>query len=89
MEYSNFSLEILEYCDKSILLKREQYYFNLLNPPYNILKIAGSSLGHKLTEETKNKIRAKQAKQAKAALFLCFPFRRSRKKFTFTKKDEG
>lgn len=50
---SNFSLEILEYCDKTILLKREQYYFNFLNPPYNILKIAGSSLGDKLTEETK------------------------------------
>lgn len=43
--YSNFSLEVLEYCDKSLLLEREQYYLNLLNPPYNILKIAGSSLG--------------------------------------------
>ena len=54
--YSNFSLTILEYCDKSELLKREQYYLDKLGPQYNILKIAGSSLGHTLSEETKTKI---------------------------------
>ena len=41
--YSNFSITILEYCDISDLLEREQYYFKL-EPQYNILKIAGSSL---------------------------------------------
>ena len=55
--YSNFSLKILEYCDKSVLLEREQYYLDSLNPPYNILKLAGSSSGFKLSEETKKKIR--------------------------------
>lgn len=54
--YSNFSLEILEYCDINNLTEREQYYFDKLNPKYNTLKVAGSSLGHKLTEETKAKI---------------------------------
>ena len=54
--YSNFSLEILEYCDIAYLTEREQYYFDKLNPEYNTLKIAGSSLGRKLTEETKTKI---------------------------------
>lgn len=54
--YSNFSLEILEYCDIANLNEREQYYFDLLDPKYNTLKIAGSSLGHKLSEETKAKI---------------------------------
>ena len=54
--YNNFSLTILEYCDKSDLLSREQYYFDKLNPEYNILKIAGSSLNSKQTEETKAKI---------------------------------
>jgi len=54
--YSNFSVTILEYCDKSELLVREQYYFDKLNPQYNILKIAGSSLNSKHTEETKAKI---------------------------------
>jgi group I intron endonuclease len=54
--YSNFSLTILEYCDKSDLLKREQYYFDKLNPQYNILKIAGSSLNYRHSKETKAKI---------------------------------
>ena len=54
--YSNFSLEILEYCDIANLTEREQYYFYKLNPKYNTLKMAGSSSGHKLTEETKTKI---------------------------------
>jgi group I intron endonuclease len=54
--YSNFSVTILEYCDKSNLLVREQYYFDKLNPQYNILKIAGSSLDFKHSEETKAKI---------------------------------
>lgn len=40
------------YCDKDILLEREQYYLNILNPAYNILKIAGSNAGHKQSEET-------------------------------------
>jgi group I intron endonuclease len=55
-EYSNFSVTILEYCDKSKLLVREQYYIDKLNPQYNILKIAGSYLNSKHTEETKAKI---------------------------------
>lgn len=54
--YSNFSLTILEYCDKSDLLVREQYYFDKLNPKYNLLKVAGSSLNSKYTKETKIKI---------------------------------
>ena len=54
--YSKFSLTILEYCEKSDLIVREQYYFDKLNPQYNILKIAGSSLNFKHSEETKLKI---------------------------------
>jgi len=54
--YSNFSLTILEYCNVSDLLVREQYYFDKLEPQYNILKIAGSSLGFNHSEETKAKI---------------------------------
>lgn len=30
--YSNFSLEILEYCDIANLTEREQYYMDKLNP---------------------------------------------------------
>lgn len=51
--YSNFSLAILEYItDNENVLIREQYYFDLLKPEYNILKIAGSNLGFKHSEET-------------------------------------
>jgi len=54
--YSNFSVRILEYCDKSDLIIREQYYFNKLNPQYNILKISGSSRGFKHSEDTRKKL---------------------------------
>lgn len=60
--YTNFSVTILEYCDKSDLLVREQYYFNKLNPQYNILKIAKNSLNFKHSEETKKLMSLKKAK---------------------------
>jgi group I intron endonuclease len=34
--YSNFSLDILEYCEKDVLIEREQYYIDLIKPEYNI-----------------------------------------------------
>ncbi len=36
--YSTFSFEILEFCDRKDVLVREQYYIDLLEPEYNILK---------------------------------------------------
>lgn len=56
--HANFKLEILEYCDKSDLICRENYYINLFKPEYNILQVAGSSLGRILSQESKDKIRA-------------------------------
>lgn len=51
---SNFNLDILEYCESDVvIIKREQYYLDLLRPKYNILKVAGSTFGHKLSEETR------------------------------------
>lgn len=55
--YSGFKLEILEYCASVDVLKREQYYLDLFNPEYNLLKVAGSRLGSKHTEATKDKMR--------------------------------
>lgn len=50
-------MTILEYCKESDLDVKEQYYFDTLNPQYNIQKIAGgSSRGLILSEETKAKI---------------------------------
>lgn len=40
--YENFSLTILEYCDKLDLTEREQFYFYILKPVYNIFKTAGA-----------------------------------------------
>lgn len=59
----NFRLEILEYVSLEeggveFLLEREQFYFDLLNPQYNILKNANSSKGAKWSEEAKAKLRA-------------------------------
>ena len=51
----NFNFIVIEKCDKKMLLIREQYYLDTLQPLYNILPNAGNSLGHIVTEETKRK----------------------------------
>jgi group I intron endonuclease len=90
--YSNFSVTILEYCDKSDLLIREQYYFDKLNPEYNILKIAGSSRYYKHLEETKAKI-SKSLKgiyvKEKSALFGRFHTEETKKLLSLKKAKEN
>ena len=54
--YSNFELEILEYCEVSNLLIREQYYIDNLKPIYNIAKIVGSNLGIKKSKLQRDNI---------------------------------
>ena len=65
--YSNFSVEIIEYCKASEVLKREQYYLDLVKPGYNILNLAGSTLGHKHSEDslTKNWTDERKAERLK------------------------
>lgn len=41
------SFEVLEHCEKEILIEREQWYIDNLDPEYNACKIAGSTLGIK------------------------------------------
>lgn len=68
--YSAFSLSILVYVDispnlskddvRKLILNHEQYYLDLIfsldeSNTYNILMVAGSPLGYKHTEETKQK----------------------------------
>lgn len=90
--YSNFSVTILEYCDKSDLLVREQYYFDKLNPQYNILKIAGSSQDFKHSEDTKAKI-SKSLKgiyiKEKSALFGRFHTEKTKKLMSLKKAKEN
>lgn len=64
--FYNFSLDILEYCESSDLIKREQYYIDLLKPEYNILKVAGSNFGYKHRKDTilkmKNRVHSEKSK---------------------------
>ncbi|WEG18630.1 GIY-YIG nuclease family protein [Alkalihalophilus pseudofirmus] len=54
----NFKFKVLEYVDKDHLINREQYWMDELNAyssdlGYNIQSIAGSPLGRKMSDETK------------------------------------
>lgn len=61
--YENFQLEILEYCRADELIKREQYYLDLLNPEYNILKNAYSLIGYNHSAENIAKFKLKKITQ--------------------------
>jgi group I intron endonuclease len=53
-----FVFEILEYVDdKNLLIEAEQKWIDELKPNYNVCPTAGSSLGWKHSEETKEKLR--------------------------------
>jgi len=78
--HSAFSLTILEFIEKEnlsleetrqLIFSREQYFFDLLSPEYNIQKIAGSPLGQKRSETTKtliSKIKSGLTKSAETKL---------------------
>ena len=54
-----FAFAVLEYViDLERLIEREQHYMDALCPEYNIAPVAGSALGVKHTEETKQKMSA-------------------------------
>jgi predicted GIY-YIG superfamily endonuclease len=56
--YSSFRFEILEYCKSGKdAIVREQFYMDNSTPSYNILKLAGSTLGYKQTPEAIEKIK--------------------------------
>jgi hypothetical protein len=63
-------LEILEYCEPKDVIAREQYYIVTLNPQYNILQTAGSSLGYKHREETIVKFKARRHTEETKAKIL-------------------
>ena len=47
---------VIENCDKNDLVSREQFYIDTITPSFNILPIAGSTLGFKCSDETRKKI---------------------------------
>jgi len=64
---------VLEYCDKSNLIKREQHYMSLFKPDYNVLTIAGSNLGFKHSETTKELFRSSRiGRKRKNNLKCCY-----------------
>ena len=52
--FISFNFEVLEYCDCDILVEREQYYMDTLNPDYNISPTAKNCLGVKHVNEESN-----------------------------------
>jgi hypothetical protein len=67
----DFIFIIFEYCEPDKLILREQFYIDELKPEYNILKVAGSSLGYKhnyeilakMSEARKSKCHSAETKQ--------------------------
>jgi group I intron endonuclease len=58
--YTNFRLDILEYCDRSNAIKVEQNYIDRFKPEYNILNKAGSSLNFKHSKQTLYKFKSRK-----------------------------
>lgn len=57
----NFTFDIIEYCNKSDCIIREQFYIDTLHPEYNILSTAYSMLGYNHTAKSKALIGAASA----------------------------
>jgi hypothetical protein len=47
----SFEFEVIEYCEKDILKKREQFYFEKLCPQYNVWKSVYSATDREYTDE--------------------------------------
>lgn len=54
---SSFEFHIIETVEPARCIEREQHWIDKLKPDYNICKKAGSVLGHKHTEETRQLMR--------------------------------
>lgn len=51
-----FKFQVVAYCDKANLLFYEQRLIDGLNPDYNVAPVAGSQLGYRHTDETREKM---------------------------------
>ena len=71
--YTNFSLTILEICEKDSLMFREKHFFEVYSPEYNILKTPGSpsrGSGWTHSEATIENMRMAASKTFKSPEFL-------------------
>ena len=55
-----FAFEVLECWEPEFLVSMEQWWMNMLCPEYNILPVAGSSLGMRHTDESRSNMSAAQ-----------------------------
>ena len=53
---ASFAFTLLEFCQLEHLLKREQYWIDYLKPVFNTLQIAGSPLGYKASDSSRQKM---------------------------------
>ena len=71
-KYGEESLEIkiIEYCNVDILIEREQYYLDTLQPIFNTNTIAGRTViyGRTMSDEVKQKIKATNAAKKAAGI---------------------
>ena len=71
--YTNFSLTILEFCEKDSLMSREKHFFEIYSPEYNLLKTPGSpsrGSGWTHSEATIENMRIAASKTFKSPEFL-------------------
>lgn len=55
----SFVFEVIELCEFDSLIRREQFWLDELSPEFNVCTHAGSSLGRRFSQESKDKIREK------------------------------
>lgn len=65
-----FAFEIIEFCDPSDLICREQMALDHLQPAYNVCRVAGSTLGRRHTPEARAKIASKASQRQFPAMTL-------------------
>jgi group I intron endonuclease len=58
--YNNFRLDILEYCDRSNVIKLEKDNIDRFKAEYNIFIKAGSSLNFKHSKQTLDKFKSRK-----------------------------
>lgn len=53
----SFAFGVVEYCDESIMKDREQFYYELWNPEYNVWKNVYSGIGREYTDSQLGNLR--------------------------------
>jgi len=58
--HSNFTFEIIEYCESNLLIEREQHYLDNFDFEYNVLDKANSTLGFKHSKVVLEKMKGRK-----------------------------